>query len=372
MSPWFKNMLILVLCAIPPRIMAQNRFTNEGLKIGHWVDTISGYSGARQIETGIYTVIPKNKYVLNTSVFKNSGRGVSSTRYLNAHAILQYDNFSGDSLSVKDGAWKSYDSAGRLKWIRNWNEGIWKDVKEFDSSGNILSRYLPDYENNNALEYSYENSRLFKKTFYPSLEEGTSQETYYPGDNLAISDAAPEMNCRFSMPTYDTTQVVLSARHHNTTVTQINFPANFAVLDKDLNDIMPPFKISRTEERLLYVIYKPTPATVKQQETITVKTNGRSNSEYCIYVNTYAAHFDWLSIQTTKNFSVSKSLDKYLILPDLSGATSISIFDPNGIKTEIDEKELPKVDLVSFSTGKYRILYASCDFSEILEMNIVE
>ncbi|MES2848561.1 MAG: hypothetical protein V4685_05865, partial [Bacteroidota bacterium] len=224
-----KYILLIFSIAFPFTGFAQNLLSKDGLKYGYWSDSTTGERKGN--EDGIYKIISKTKYKLDKTVDKGRG-GITSTTYINGYAILFFDNASDDSISVKDGSWKRYDSAGKLVAETDHHEGIWLEWKLYDTAGKLNDHGFNDYSKNCSYWHIYENERLFKTVFYPSLGAGMSQSTYYPNDNLDINDAQSYMTCRFGTKPADTIGLRLTARKKATTIKSIIIPSeNLKILD---------------------------------------------------------------------------------------------------------------------------------------------
>ncbi|MES2848562.1 MAG: hypothetical protein V4685_05870, partial [Bacteroidota bacterium] len=124
----------------------------------------------------------------------------------------------------------------------------------------------------------------------------------------------------------------------------------------------------------LHVTYQQIPERVKEKEELIIITNDSKNSDYRIELNTIATHFDEETAErgVDTTISLSKSKDKYLLLPLTGGTTAVTIYNDKDKNIILDEKLLPKVNLSDFKAGNYRIHYTSCDFNFQLSMEITD
>lgn len=363
-----KYILFILFIVFPFAVFAQHLVNKDGLKYGHWTD--SSNDERRVIEVGMYKIISRFKYKFDAPISKGRG-GVISTTYMNGYAILFYDNASDDSFAVRDGIWKQYTLAGKLISEFNYHEGMWLNVTWYDTNGHVSSRLRYDYRKNFSKSWEYENSRLQKIVFYPSLSEAASQTTYYPDDNLSITDGELFMKCVFGIKPADSFGLKITARKKALAITSIIAPPNFKVLDSAFKELSLPLNIATKNITMLNIVYSPTPESARDTEAIIINTDDLQNCQYKITVNTAAFHFDTQSAESAvyNTIMVNKSTDKFLRIPQLGTVWGVTIINAEGKETNYPGNggEIMKIDLSAFTPGRYQFIVGACAvYSEMI------
>lgn len=339
-------------------IEGQNLITPGGLKFGNWTDT-SEYSVAngREIDKGSYVIIPINTYPI---IRKSNDNIFFEVSYLNGSNYIFYSKIVNDSFSVSDGIWNRFDSLGNLSSTRQYNKGIQLSARGYDAAGNLTYFDTTDYNSNISTSYQYINNRLFYKK-QVSVNDNSTTYDYYPNDQLSLSNAEPSFRADFLKRPADTFKILLSAKD-STTITGVKDPNNnFSFLDAKKKLISFPLRISKGQKTVLYVLFKPSPASLRSSEQISLITGGADKKEYPIYATTYGYHLNYKTVEEISKFSLSISQDKYLVLPGMGTITTTFLTYPSGEVKTYNIGDLTKIDLSELKPGKYYINTIACN-----------
>jgi hypothetical protein len=336
----------------------QNQSTRAGLKFGSWTDTLDNTIKGKDITIGKYVIIPINSYPI---IRKSNADFFYKVKYLNGSTYIFYSAIVNDSFSVADGIWNRFDSSSNLVGSDIWNKGIILSSKEFNSTGQLRYFDTSDYMTNQFISYHYIDDRLFSKKKSSLNSNKKEVYDYYPNDKLVINNAEPDFTSDFLKKPIDTLKLILHAQDDIEVINIKDSTNNFTFLDKYKKPITSPFKISKSSKIPIYILFKPSPSSLRSTETITLTTNELAGKEYSIYAKTDGYHLNYESVEKISAFSLSISRDKYLILPPMGTVTSTSITWPDGKVTNYIINETTKIDLSDFKPGKYHINTLACN-----------
>ena len=336
----------------------QNLTTSQGLKYGSWIDTLENIgSYSKIIDTGAYEIISINTYpIIRTA---NSGSFIE-VKYQNGSAYIFFSKKVNDSIPVSNGNWSRFDSLGHLISTINWNKGIMLSAREYDIHNNLIEFDTSDFKMNCYTVYRYANKRLFSIK-YTSPKIKNPIYTYYPNDNLSLSNAEPTFISDFLKKPIDTFKLTLSSKEDLKIMNIKDSTRNFIYLDKKFKPISFPYSISKKVNSPIYILFKPSPESLKKEELITIITNDPLAQKYNITAETHGYHLNYQTVEKTPKFSLSISKDKYLIIPPMGTVTSTSIGLPSGEIKYYNIDHLTKIDLSGFAPGKYYINTMSCN-----------
>jgi hypothetical protein len=346
----------------------QNLSTRAGLKFGSWTDTLDNTINGKVINIGKYVIIPINSYPI---IRKSNGDIFYEVKYLNGSAYIFYSAIVNDSFSVADGTWNRFDSSRNLIGSEIWNKGIILSSREFNSAGQLRYFDTSDYTTNRFISYHYIDDRLFSKKKNP-LNSDKAVYEYYPNDKLVLNNAEPDFTSDFLKKPIDTLKLILLAKDDIEVINIKDSTNNFKFLDKYKKPITSPFKISKNSKIPIYILFKPSPSSLRSTETLTLTTNELGGKEYSIYARTDGYHLNYESVEKISTFSLSISRDKYLILPRMGTVTSTSITCPDGKVTNYNINETTKIDLSDFTPGKYHVNTVACNAGGLQTMILVK
>ena len=86
----------------------------------------------------------------------------------------------------------------------------------------------------------------------------------------------------------------------------------------------------------------------------------------------YAHHINGRTVETLKSLQLSKTKDKFLILPSMGTVTDATIISTNGDKSFYEINGITKIDLSKYSTGTYQLHISSCNTGGQLKFVITE
>lgn len=317
---------------------AQNKLNEHGLKYGHWN------------ENGIdcyYKIISFSYY--DTVGFDLDSR-LDIRRYDGMDTTLEtirVSGFFGDSISVRDGVMKAYDSFGNLSQIIEYRVGLVGTMIMF-SNGDTTTYNHVFLDNISANFYDdYLNNRAFCRQFFKS---NVLTYSYYPYDDLIISNALLFSEIDLTKTSSDTVQVLLSA-HKNLLVKAIESDKNTTVLDEKNQPLKFPLSIKRNEVATLKIINYQSQDSTNLRAVIRVNTTPGDKC-YWIFLSTVAYHLSKSNISATKKITLSREKDKYLIVHSCGpyghmfitdGGSKIGEYRFEGNHTyKIPLKDLPK------------------------------
>ncbi len=361
-----KTSLALILLLFCLRGLCQITDEKIVLKSGKHSEEYELADGKYKKE-GIYNIVSKKEY----QIIEDFGANFYDIKYKNAMTILSYNAQLGDSLSVKDGLWKTFDEKENLSKETYWMNGINVWSKEYDLSNNLIEYDYDDFENDTNFYLTYRDRRLFKKSYYPPNDKNHATTFYYPESGIAISNA--ELYFYTNMATYntDSTSFSLSAVNKSIEINAINCSTkSIKILDKNNNLIKFPLTIKKGETKYFTLPYTPDPISLKNEEIIKVNVSGLKDSLFDIYCNTRAAHIDGASIRHQKNLTLSRIKDRFLIIKSMGTVTTAFIQGDNIEERVYDIRGLTKIDLLDFEAGIYDLSIGSCDNGGFLKLII--
>jgi len=294
----FINIIALLLACSTS--FAQNKMNDHGLKCGHWnKDGVDCF----------YKIIPFTYY--DTVSFDHDRR--LEIRQFNGddttdETIIIYGYF-GDSISVRDGLFKACDSTGKLSQIIDYHLGLVGNMILFsDGDTTQYNHNFMDSIKGNYYDH-YLNNRAFSREFYRNHEFAFS---YYPYDDLVISDALLVSEIDLLKTTFDTLSVLLQAKK-DLTVNSVSCANNIRVLDKEYHPIKYPFTITSKDRIDLKIINHQYGDIIHDHDTLIIKT-GPDNKQYSLFLNTAASHISKSNVQILKKITLSRQKDKELLI----------------------------------------------------------
>lgn len=300
-------------------------------------------------QKGVYKIIPAAKYD-TIGEWKDERLWI---KYRGKKAIVSFYAKVNNKYSVKDGIWKHYDGKGTLRKISYWMEGLNQWSIHYNEKGDLTALDYDDYDNNSYLQYTYMNGCVFKKEeFSPNLK------TYYPDYPLKISDAELEFTVDFfNKPTASQT-ITLGAKQ-DVTIKSIS-KSGYIKLTINNKPVTLPFTIKANTSVPLKITVAPSTENYQYHDTLTLVT-AENNTAYNIYSGINAYHLnlktvrELRSLETLRSVNLSKSKDKYLILPSDGTIEYAAITSFNGKQTDYSIKEASKIDLSVLPVGSYRL-----------------
>lgn len=346
----------------------QNKTTINGLRIGPWsvpYDSINDFYG----EDGSYNVVT----IKSLDTIRCLG-SFFEVRFKNATPLLFYNERFDDSISVKDGIWKTYISAKpEASYISFWINGIRTWQKEFDSAGTLVEHSFWDFEKGINYNLQYRDGQVFKKAYYPPDDGNHEIVKYYPNQQLFIADAEPRFYANFySNPlVVDTIQIACKKRLKIQSITSSS--GNIQISNQ-----IPPKNLRLKGKDTLNLLLKftPTSKALKDFDTISIKTKERGIiRDYKIYCSTEAAHLDYHNVEKTTEISLSKTKDGYLIIAPMGTQTDVCVDKPTEkICYQMMAGLTPRVviDLHHFSAGEYLLSIVSCSVYGFIKLKVME
>jgi hypothetical protein len=258
-----------------------------------------------------------------------------------------------------------------LESTDSWSEGLNTSTKEFDSAGNLVSHHYHNYEGDTSFYLTYIDKQLFKTAYYPPENKNRQVEIYYPLDDLIISDAEPRFRINFLNNPADTQTIVLSSRKELSIYSITSTGHSFSV-SGSFSASCYPMKISPESPVYLRLITKPKALTYNIRDTILIRTSGDS-PPYKIYTSTYAAHIDMKNVEVLKELSLSRTKDRYLVVPSLGTVTGVYIYSKTGShKYSYDIHGITKIDLSNTPLGTFTLEVESCNTGGLMKLTITE
>ena len=361
-----KTSLALILLLLCLRGSSQNTDEKIVLKSGKHYEEYELEDGKYK-EEGIYNIVSKKEY----QIIEDFGASFYDIKYKNATTMLSYHAKLGDSLSVKDGLWKTFHEKGYLFEETYWDNGIRIWSKVYDLSNNLIEYNYDDLENDTNFYLTYRDRRLFKKSYYPPNDKNHATTIYYPESDIAISNA--ELYFYKNMATHktDSTSFSLSAPNKTIVINSINCSTkSIKILDKNNNLIKFPLTIKKDETQYFRLPYTPDPISLKNEEIIKVNVYGLKDSSFDIFCTTRAAHIDGESIMHQEYLTLSRTKDRFLIVKSMGTVTTASIQGNNIEERVYDIRGITKIDLLDFEAGIYDLSIGSCDNGGFLKLII--
>jgi hypothetical protein len=364
-----RNCLLTIITILTSLLSFGQGKTVNSLRTGFWIEKSEGIDLDYTLY-GNYKIIPLAQY----DTIEGMGKTDYKIKYKGSSQLIFFNSKVGDRIDIKDSIWNHYDSKGRLRRTEFWIEGLNQWAKYYDENGSLTRYDFDDYENDTNFYFTYINGRVFKKAFYPPENKNRQTKVYYPDDPLAISDAELSFYVNFLSKTIDSSTIALTARKE-ITISSITSTQSFVkITDANLNPISFPLRIKANTSVPINVAVSPTSANYQTTtDTISIFTS-ESEHPYAIYTNIYADHINANTVETLSYIKLSKSGDKFLILPGMGSQTDAIITstktDNTRIKYKIDG--ITKIDLSEFGAGIYRLASLSCNTGGKLTLEITE
>lgn len=181
---------------------------------------------------------------------------------------------------------------------------------------------------------------------------------------LIISNTELEFTINFLNKPIATRTITISAKK-NVTIKSIT-KGPYIKLSINSKLVTLPFTIKANTSVPLKIIVAPSPVNYQAHDTLTFFTT-ESNTPYSIYSNIEAHHFDLKSIRALRSLEtlwsvkLSKSKDKYLILPSNGSISYAAITSFSGEVVEYSIEGTTKIDLSVFPVGSYRLYVSGSD-----------
>ena len=340
---------------------------SSGMSTDYYEDAYGKYTSRGKLK-----IIPISKYKIIKSygVMKEGEPGDFVVKYKKATPLVFYEKKMNDSISVKDSIWKMYDQDGKLKRIEFWNEGLNEWTKFYNKQGELSEYDFKDYENDTSFTYTYVGSRLFKKSFFPPNDKNDQIEIYYPEEILSISNAELSFTINFLNKPVDSALIEIRSSQ-NSTITSISSKHKFVRLADSLgNPLSFPIDLMAGQSRVIKISVSPKSNNYKSQDTIVITST--ASRPLNIYSNIYAYHLNNRSLKNVKKFGLSKSKDKYLIIPPMGTFTDATIISSKGKKDFYKINGITQIDLTKYRAGRYSLEVSSCHDYGLLELIISE
>jgi hypothetical protein len=106
-------------------------------------------------------------------------------------------------------------------------------------------------------------------------------------------------------------------------------------------------------------------------DTISILT-AESKVPYIIYSNIYAHHVNGQTVETLASIQLSRTKDKFLVLPSMGTVTDATIVSNNGDKSFYKISGTTKIDLSTFPIGVYQLQISSCHTGGRMKFVIIE
>lgn len=358
--------LFIILLSLAFHCSGQNKTNKDGLLVGLWTDQHMNSNG-KCTERGSYKVIPINTYDSIGSLNREN----YEFEYKGANYFLSFSGKSGDSISVKDSLWQGFDSLGNISYSKYWQEGLQIWSKSFDPDGNMTEHNYYDFDKDTGFVLSYVGKHVYRKLVYPLSDRSERTETFYPDNDLEISDTEPMLDSYFGQAEDTFVQLRLSCKKDLTIYSvssssanlQVTFPSNAL-----------PFKLTTKDTVSCILTYRPTPTAFREYDTITIVTSEVNSPPYKIYCTMYATHIDGGNIHSGKEVSVSKSKDKFFYITSMGTVTTAYFRKRDSEETEKEFSifRLTQIDLNELEVGDYDLSVLSCDAGGFAKVKITE
>jgi len=342
----------------------QNKSLN-GLRVGEW--TLKEDFGRGIItETGEYKIVSLNKY----DIIRKFDETTFKVKYKGSEPLLFFYGPRQGNISVKDGEWTGFDSKGILYRLENWEEGILRWRKEFDSKGNLKEYNIDDLENDTSFYYTYVDGQLFKKAWYPPEDKNNQTEVFYPENDLSISDGELLFRTNFLEKKPDT-QVISLTSKMPLQISSIVTKQGSLSITNDNKKLSFPLMLSSGQRLRLKLTSQPASSNYIENDTIFVISSD-TKTPYKIYCYSFASHITVKNVEILKKLELSRTKDRYLIIPPLGTVTDATIKAPSGGYRFYNVEGITRIDLMDYTPGKYTLDVSSCNTGGIIALTITE
>jgi hypothetical protein len=337
-----------------------------GLNVGFWTENFEDAS-RNYILKGNYKIIPLAQY----NILRKLGGNCFEVRHKGSTPLVFYSGISNGNISVKDGIWNNYDQTGNLREVDFWKEGLNQWTRYYDEKGYLIRYNWEDYENDTSFQYTFISGQLFKKAFYPPENKNRQTEIYYPNDPLIISDAELDFTINFIDKPSAIREITIAAEE-DLVINSISQKRKFVkITSSDNQPIIFPLHIKANTSIPLKISVTPTSANYEMTDTISILT-AESKVPYIIYSNIYAHHVNGQTVETLASIQLSRTKDKFLVLPSMGTVTDATIVSNNGDKSFYKISGTTKIDLSTFPIGVYQLQISSCHTGGRMKFVIIE
>lgn len=338
----------------------------DGLRTGFWTEKFEDANRKYTLK-GNYRIIPLTLY----DTIRELSRTCYKVKYKGSTPLVFYNGKSNGNISVKDSIWNNYDQAGNLREVDFWIAGLNQWTKYYDEKGSLVRYDYKDYENDTSFQYTYNSGQLFKKAFYPPENKNRQTKIYYPNEPLILSDAELNFTINFLDEPNSTKEITIASKT-GLIINSISSKNNFTKITSSNNQsITFPLYIKANTPIPLKITVSPTSANYQMTDTIVLLTS-ESKVPYKIYSSIFAHHIDNRTVETLTSIQLSKTKDKFLILPSMGTVTDATIISKSGDKSFYEIKGTTKIDLSKFVAGTFQLLISSCNTGGQLKFVITE
>lgn len=358
--------ILIVLLAWAFHCPGQNKVTKEGLKYGKWVEEYDD-DNERLKTSGFYKIIPLSTYDTIRPLFDDG----FEIKFKRSTPLLFISGRYNNDISVQDGLWRTVTSTGQLYRTDFWDQGLWVWYKDFDDKGNMIYYHYNDFENDTSFYLTFKNNQLYKKAYYPPENKNASTEIFYPDNNLIIQNAEPYFETLFGDEILNVFPLKISCKH-DLTITSVSSGSENIQVDFPSNTL--PCKLTPADTVTFNLVFKPTPISFRDYDTITILTSEKNVPPYKVYCDLKASHINHRNVETLGDLTLSQSKDRYLIISPMGTVTDISIYDRNQTIKDIQifSSSIAKIDLTEFSIGEYIVSIAGCSVGGFIKLKINE
>jgi len=337
---------------------SQNKTTSNGLKTGFWKTEYNQEFYEFNCE-GQYKVISiKNLDTIPEVRFANKLTVV----YKNDTTWISYEQRKGNSIEVKDGLWKYYDTTGlKLEYLVKYNRGIRLWSKDFNLDGSLFSHSYTNFKRGITFYEYYRMGKLFKQRFYLPATPNDETIVFYPKTRLFISNAEPYFDYNFLSKESIPQNIQIACKKSLKIISITPHSSNFQVR----SSLPLPIDLKKQDTLLLQLNFRPSPATTMEEDTIVIKTleNGKVH-EYLICALTSAVHVDYQNVEHISKIELSQTRDRYLLIDQLGTQTDACVqTQDENICFELISGLSPhiSIDLKAFKPGAYSVYVGSCN-----------
>lgn len=348
----------LIITVVLTALSASGQFKKiDGLKTGYWDESF---------QNGQYKIISTASYgkILEETAFN------VKVKYKGSSPLVWFEKNVDGQISVKDSIWNKYDVNRRLRETRFWKDGLSQWAKQYDEKGNLVEHDYEDFDNDTSFQLVYIDGKLFKRAFYSPLGNREAAAVYYPNEPLRFSNADFFVEVNFVKYPTATKELTINATK-DMTIKSVSSVHRFTKLvTADNQAISFPYKIKAGAAIPLKIVVSPGSAEYEETDTLTLIT-AESEVPYRICLHIRGSHIDGRSVG--HEFTLSKSKDKYLILPTMGTLLAAEITSEEGKKeTHLVSRTFKRVDLSTFSPGKYGIKIQACHYRGEYTMVVTE
>jgi hypothetical protein len=352
----------LIITVLLTALSASGQYKRiDGLKTGEWSESSSGGDGFFDAR-GNYRIISTASY---SNILEEKDFNIK-VKYKGSTPLVWFERNVNGRISVKDSIWNTYDREFRIRETSFWKDGLRQWEKHYDERGNLTQYEYEDYDKDTSFKLVYIDGKLFKRAFYPQLNKLTETAVYYPNEPLSFSKAEFLFEINFRNHPTDTKEIIFNATKDMTIKSISSIHRFVKVTTADDQPHSFPYKI-KAGATPLKIAVSPGSAEYEQTDTITLMT-AESELPYRICLHIRASH-----ICEGQELTLSKSKDKFLILPTMGTVLAAYITSEKGQKTTYPVSRIFKrVDLSTFPTGKYGVEIRACYYKGSFTLVVTE